>query len=101
MVNTIKRMDFLHRTSTEITAYTEIMLASHKDAPDVPRYIVFSTMRAITHGNNLTQTAKTDTVQDYSTLAEALACMEKWRVSREQTGSWQSLVTIDRTEEHV
>jgi hypothetical protein len=74
------------------------MTAAHVSQPDKMRYLVFSKMRVTIHKKGITQTATTDTVQDFDTLAEALACMEKWRVSREQTGSWESMVTIDRTE---
>lgn len=101
MVNTVKRMDFICKTNPNATAYTEVLTAKHISNPDKLQWLVFSKLRVTTHGKNITQTATTDSVENFDSLTEALGCMEKWRVSREQTGTWESLVTIDRTENYV
>jgi len=98
MVNTLKRMDFVNKSNPNATAYTEILTGVHTAAVDKLKFLVFSKLRVTVKHNNITQTATTDTVEDFDTLAEALACMEKWRISREQNGTWESLITIDRTE---
>lgn len=98
MVNTIKRLDFINKTNPNAIAYTEIFQGTHVSNPDSVQYLVFSKLRVTTKTKGITQTATTDTVQNFDDLPSALACMEKWRISRQQNGTWESIVTIDKSE---